>query len=546
MNVMDGAVAQGSTLCDYLEAAAQRCPDAVAVRFRDRSISYGELDELSGTLAATLAGAGVGPGDRVGIWSTKSIEAVVAIHAVLKLGAAYVPVDPIAPIRRATYILGDCRVRALVTTREHHALLDDTMLRGLGLSLVVLVDCRVAPSPARLISCLGWSEAMAVVPRVDARRLTGPRPDDLAYILYTSGSTGAPKGVMLSHRNGRVVVDWALRRFGVTGDDRVASHAPFHFDLSVFDVFAAAGAGASLVLVPENRQSLGQALNHFVIDEDISIWYSVPNVLVRMLAAANGSLLATSRLRVVLFAGEVFPIKHLRRLRHAVPGADLYNLYGPTETNVCTFHQVGDDDIGPERTQPVPIGRGCGYANTILIDESGEVIEGTDTEGELCIGGDSVMLGYWRDLDKTRQRLVPCPGDGRGALVYRTGDIVRRDARGDLIFIGRRDHMVKIRGHRIELGEIETVLLGHADVLEAVVLAVPEAEGSLRLEGCVIARVAGRPTEPELRRHCVAALPRYMLPERIHVLESLPMTSTGKVDRPALIASLDASTHPRP
>ncbi len=546
MNAVNGAVAQGGTLCDYLEAAAQRCPDAVAVRFRDRSISYGELDELSGTLAATLAGAGVGPGDRVGIWLTKSIEAVVAVHAVLKLGAAYVPIDPIAPIRRATYILGDCRIRALLTTREHYALLDDATQRRLGLSLVVLADCRVAPSRARLISCLGWSEAMAAVSRSHARRLTGPRSDDLAYILYTSGSTGAPKGVMLSHRNGRVFVDWGLRRFGVTGDDRVGSHAPFHFDLSIFDVFAAAGAGARLVLVPENRQSLGQALNRFVIDEAISIWYSVPNVLVRMLTAANRSLLATSSLRVVLFAGEVFPIKHLRHLRRAVSGADLYNLYGPTETNVCTFHQVGGDDVGPERTQPVPIGRGCGYATTVLIDESGEIIDGINAEGELCIGGDSVMLGYWGDPDKTRQRLVPYPGDGRGALVYRTGDIVCRDARGDLVFIGRRDHMVKIRGHRIELGEIETVLLGHADVLNAAIVAVPEADGLLRLVGCVTSRVGRQPTETDLRRHCLEALPRSMLPERIYVLESLPMTSTGKIDRLALTASLEASASPRP
>lgn len=546
MNAVAGAVARGGTLCDYLEAAAQRHPDAVAVRFRNRSISYVELDELSGALAATLAGAGIGTGDRVGIWLTKSIEAVVAVHAVLKLGAAYVPVDPIAPIRRATYILSDCRVRALVTTREHHALLDDATQWGLGLSLVVLADCHVAPSPTRLISCLGWAEAMTAVSRPDAGRLTAPQPDDLAYILYTSGSTGAPKGVMLSHRNGRVFVDWALRRFGVTGDDRVASHAPFHFDLSIFDVFATAGVGARLVLVPENRQSLGQALNRFVIDEDISIWYSVPNVLVRMLTAANGSLLATSSLRVVLFAGEVFPIKHLQHLRRAVPGADLYNLYGPTETNVCTFHQVGDDDVGLEQTQPLPIGRGCGYATTVLIDEAGEVIDGIGAEGELCIGGDSVMLGYWGDPDKTRQRLVPRPGDGCGALAYRTGDIVRRDARGDLVFIGRRDHMVKIRGHRIELGEIETVLLGHSDVLEAAVVAVPEADESLRLEGCVISRAGSQPTETDLRRHCLEALPRYMLPERIHVLESLPMTSTGKIDRPALTASLEASASPRP
>ncbi len=349
---------------------------------------------------------------------------------------------------------------------------------------------------------------------------------------------------MLSHRNGRVFVDWALRRFELTADDRLASHAPFHFDLSIFDIFAAAGAGARLVLVPDNQRGLGLALNRFVLDEGISVWYSVPSALVQMLEAADGPLLAISGLRVVLFAGEVFPIKHLRRLRQAVPGAELYNLYGPTETNVCTFYQVRDEDVGPERTQPVPIGQACGYAVTFLVDEAGGLIDGTDAEGELCIGGSSVMLGYWGDPGKTRQRLVPCPDGECDALAYRSGDIVRRDAKGDLVFIGRRDHMVKIRGHRIELGEIETVLLGHADVLEAAVVPVPGEDESRRLECCVIPRPASKLTETDLRRHCLQTLPRYMLPERFYVLQSLPLTSTGKVDRQALTAALAGRSGP--
>jgi amino acid adenylation domain-containing protein len=496
-----------TTLDHYLTTAAKTHPGATAVRFKDESITYRELDDLSDALAATLAEAGVGHGDRVGLWLTKSIEAVVAMYAALKLGAAYVPVDPMAPPKRAAYILADCQVRALVTTQDHYALLDQ------DLAVVVLADQDSAPAPA-----LGWSEAVAkaAVPTPPAG------PDDLAYILYTSGSTGSPKGVMLSHRNGRVFVDWAVEMFGITSHDRMANHAPFHFDLSVLDIFAAAAASACLVIVPENRQSLGHALNQLIFDEDITVWYSVPNVLIRMLGAGNVNMLSASNLRVVLFAGEVFPVKHLRALRDTVPSADLYNLYGPTETNVCTFYQVGE--IEPGRTQPVPIGRGCDYATTVLLDESGAV---TGTEGELCVGGDSVMLGYWGDPGKTRQRMT---GD-----LYRTGDIVRRDEHGDLLFLGRRDHMVKIRGNRIELGEVEAVLLGHADVSQAAVVAVPGDGEALRLEACVIGHVA----ESALRRHCLAILPRYMVPERIHVLESLPMTSTGKIDRPALTALLE-------
>ncbi|GAB3878488.1 hypothetical protein GCM10029964_029210 [Kibdelosporangium lantanae] len=306
-------------------------------------------------------------------------------------------------------------------------------------------------------------------------------------------------------------VDWAVETFRITAADRLANHAPFHFDLSILDIFAAVAAAACLVIVPENRQSLGHALNQLVFDEDITIWYSVPNVLIRMLAAGNVNMLSASNLRVVLFAGEVFPVKHLRSLRDTLPGMELYNLYGPTETNVCTYYQV--TDVGD---QPVPIGRACSYARTVLLDENGNV---TDTEGELCVGGASVMLGYWGDPAKTLQRMVDD--------LYRTGDIVRLSADGDLVFLGRRDHMVKIRGNRIELGEVEAVLLSHPAVTQAAVVVVAE-----RLEAYVMGDVA----ESAIRRHCLENLPRYMVPERVRPMESLPLTSTGKIDRPALTA----------
>ncbi|MGC7102558.1 amino acid adenylation domain-containing protein [Amycolatopsis lurida] len=510
------------TLCDYLAAAARRDPSATAVRCRDRSLGYGELDELSSALGVRLAEAGVGRGDRVAIWLTKSIEAVVAVHAVLKAGAAYVPVDPIAPVKRAEYLFGDCGVRAVVLAREQYALLDESALLAIGVSLVVLADCPVATGPPRALRCLGWAEAT----RGGGPPLPRPEPGDLAYILYTSGSTGGPKGVMLSHANGRAFVDWAVREFGVTAADRLSGHAPFHFDLSVFDLFAAAAAGARLVLVPEHHQGLGRALSRFVASEGITIWYSVPNALVRMLDAGGEAELAG--LRVVLFAGEVFGLKHLRRLWRLVPSAALYNLYGPTETNVCTYHRVTAEDVAPDREQPVPIGRACPYATTVVHD------------GELLIGGASVMLGYWGDPAKTAERLVPGPGNGP---LYRTGDIVRRDARGDLIFAGRRDHLVKVRGYRVELGELESVLLTHPGVAEAVVVTLPGADGSLRLEGCVIPvvpRAGNPPTEADLRRHVLDVLPRSLLPHRIHLLDALPLTSTGKVDRRALCASLGA------
>ena len=525
-----------NTLYDYLTIAARAYPDHTAVCYKDQSISYADLDQMSRALAARIVQAGVCPGERVGIWLNKSIEAIVSIYAILKAGAAYVPIDPIAPIKRTMYMLSNCQVRCLITTQDRLALLEESFLQDLRPTLLVVVDRTIVGPPLADIPLLTWPEALSSATYFGSNQAHVVGPDQLAYILYTSGSTGSPKGVMLTHRNGRVFVDWARQRFRLAANDRLSSHAPFHFDLSILDIFGAASAGATLVLVPENQQSLGVALVRLVVEEEISVWYSVPTALIRMIEARNSMLLATSCLRVVLFAGEVFPIKHLRRLRAAVPGAELYNLYGPTETNVCTFYQVSDDDVAPTRTQPVPIGRACDYATTFTVDDTGAPLELTDNaEGELCVAGDSVMLGYWGDPIKTAQRLISCPESlASNEYAYRTGDIVRRDEVGNYLFVGRRDHMVKSRGYRIELGEVEAALLSHEGIHEAAVIAIPNTEIGAQLEGYIVAHHGVKLVESDLRQHCLHLLPRYMLPERFHIVKAFPLTSTGKIDRQAL------------
>ena len=525
-----------NTLHDYLTNAAREYPEQTAVRFKGQSMSYVQLDRMSSSLASRLIQAGIRPGERIGIWLNKSIETVVSIYAILKAGAAYVPVDPIAPVKRVMYILSDCQVSCLITTTERLALLDESFLLDLQPTVLVLAErTMLSPSPAG-IPVLGWPEALsATAPFGECLKHT-VRPDQLAYILYTSGSTGSPKGVMLTHRNGRVFVDWAHQRFGLSPSDRLSSHAPFHFDLSILDIFGAASAGATLVLVPENQQSLGVALVRLVADEGISVWYSVPTALIRMLEASNSELLATPCLRVVLFAGEVFPIRHLRRLHAAVPGAELYNLYGPTETNVCTFYRVTGDDAAPTQTRPVPIGQACDYARTFTVDDLGAPFDlANNQEGELCVAGDSVMLGYWGDAVKTAQRMIPCPELlASSGYAYRTGDIVRRDEGGNYLFVGRRDHMVKSRGYRIELGEVEAALLSYECIHQAAVIAIPHPEIGAQLEGYIVLHHGVELVEPDLRHHCLQLLPRYMLPEQFHIVAALPLTSTGKIDRQEL------------
>ena len=510
-------------LGDCLRHWAAKRPEAPAVEFQGEAITYGELDRRSSALARTLIDGGVVPGDRVALWLHKSIESVIAVHGVLKAGAAYVPIDPSAPFKRAGHIIAHCEVACVIAQDDRVEWLRKNSSRRI-VSVGLAADASV----------IGWEEALAAVPAKDAR---GPLPDlhGPAFILHTSGSKGVPKGVVLSHGNARAFVEWAVAEFGLGPSDRVSSHAPLHFDLSVLDLFATCMAGGCMVLVPESQVGLGGALNRFVVERRITVWYSVPGALTRMLAAKNSGLLAGSRLRVVLFAGETFPIARLRQLHSLIADADFYNLYGPTETNVCVFHRVRGSDVTEERRHPVPIGRACPYAATFIVDAAGRpVAHEPAASGELCVAGDSVMLGYWRDDDETAAKTVRIPRDGAEPLdAYRTGDLVRLDDELNYVFCGREDDMVKVRGHRVEIGEIEAVLSAAGNVREAACVAVDDGTGERVIEAYLV------PEAPPLdvsavRRHCLTEIPRYMVPERFHVRTAFPVTGTGKIDRKRL------------
>lgn len=516
-------------LTGYLAAAIREHPDRVAVSDRTRSMTYRELDGMTRAMRAVLHEAGVSPGDRVVVWLNKSVEAVAGIHGALRAGCAYVPVDPTAPARRAADVIARTAPACVMTTpdRAREVVRE---LAGLpaGGPLLILVGEAPGGIPPELRT-VAWQEVLTRSARADlADGWPEEGPDDLAYILYTSGSTGTPKGVMLTHRNARVFVDWVVAEFGLGPDDVLASHAPLHFDLSILDVFAAAAAGGSVVLVPESLQGMGAALVRFAVQQEVSVWYSVPTALRRMAEVDDGRL-ATSRLRVVAFAGEVFPTSGIRALRRLLPeSAVLYNMYGPTETNVCTYHRVTPADLAPDAPETPPIGRPCPYATTMIHGDP------HDGSAELCVGGDSVMAGYWNDPSGTEQRFTP--PDESGRRFYRTGDLVRRDEAGRLRYVARRDGMVKINGYRVELGEVEAILSRHPDVSEAACVVRDQGTAGATITAFVVPRAGTDPGAPELRRHCGDYLPRYMVPKEFVPVTALAQTSTGKIDRRTLTA----------
>ncbi|MGP0030356.1 MAG: amino acid adenylation domain-containing protein [Acidimicrobiales bacterium] len=516
-------------LTELLGAAARDHPDHTAVVDRERSVTYRELDRRTNQVARLLTEADVRAGDRVGVLLEKSLESILAVYGVLKAGAAYVPLDVHAPPARLAHIMRDCGLRVLVTGERTAPKWAEYAAHGAAVHQFVVLNAPATSVEGYLPAPAGVA-GVESLDRADDAGLPVTRSDaDLAYILYTSGSTGIPKGVMLSHRNALAFVEWAAAEFALGPHDRVSSHAPIHFDLSIFDIYATASAGASLVLVPDKVGKFPVEVVRFIERARITVWYSVPSILSMMVQRGNLAGHDLTSLRAVIFAGEVFHTGHLRQLMEEVPQARFTNLYGPTETNVCTYFHV--PVLPPDMTEPIPIGQAITGVRVVAITEDG-VVADPGQEGELYVEGPTVTSGYWGAPELSARSLVPLPGPGDGGVAYRTGDLARQDADGNYVFLGRRDLQVKTRGHRVELGDIETALYANSAVVECAVVAVPDESISNRI--IAFAVVNGDVDERAILGDCNRRVPQYMVPETLRLRSTLPKTSTGKIDRQAL------------
>lgn len=500
-----------------LERSANKHPDRVALSSGDDTLTYAELDARANQIAHVLDGRGIGPGDRVGLFLDKSVDAVAGIYGTMKAGAAYVPLDPAAPAARTAYVIGNCELNTVISQGAKAAAWGEVVALGAPLQTVVAADTNAdLPMPPGVRIIDGATVSAQPTTPLDP----DVSPDDLGLILYTSGSTGNPKGVMLSHRNVLAFAAWGADEFALTPDDRLSQLAPLHFDLSTFDVFGAACAGASVHLVSRQTTMFPMQIRRFLESKRISVVYSVPSILTAL--TERGGLVPgdLSDLRTVLFAGEVFPAKYLARIMSSLPHAEFANLFGPTETNVCTFYRVPEapSEDGP----PVLIGKAISGVTTSVVKEDGSPAE-PGAPGELWVRGPTVMLGYWPN--RTAEADDPA--------LYRTGDLVRETESGDYEFIGRRDNQIKSRGYRIELGDIEAALLAHLDVLEGAVIPVPDDLVTNRLKAYVVTH--GELNEPQIVAFLADRLPKYMIPDTIEFKDELPKTSTGKINRQALM-----------
>jgi amino acid adenylation domain-containing protein len=519
----------GTLVHDLVAESAARVPDRVAIVDGGRSTTYSELDATANRLAHLLTECGVRPGDRVGLYLEKSLEAIVGIYGILKAGATYVPLDPDAPPARGGTIAADAGLRCLVSGAEKADTWAALVAEGAPVETLVVLNATdgqvTGPKGVRTVPATALDAHRADAPP-DVPRSTS----DLAYILYTSGSTGVPKGVMLSHLNAMAFVDWGVAEFGVAETDRLSSHAPLHFDLSVFDLYAAARAGAAVVIVPAQLALFPVELGKWIREAGITVWYSVPSVLTLLVLRGQLSRVELPALRTILFAGEVFPTKHLHRLMELLPHVRFANLFGPTETNVCTWYEVPRWTGEPPPS--IPIGKAITDVEVFAVREDGTVAPPGEV-GELYVRGPTVMQGYWGDPERTGRTLLrQWEGDAGGFPVYRTGDLAHLDENGDWIFLGRRDSQIKSRGYRIELGDIEAALNQHPDVVECAVVAMPDEVVTNRIKAYVVRR--REVGDDELNRFLGDRLPRYMAPELYEFRDDLPRSSTGKIDRRTL------------
>jgi len=384
-----------------------------------------------------------------------------------------------------------------------------------------------------------WSWEKVASTAADLKALQSTSDSDLAYVLFTSGSTGRPKGVMISHRNAMTFVNAACDLFDFSGSDRFSHICPMHFDMSVFDIYCALASGATVVVLSEEAAIFPAKLAKIIGEQRISVWNSVPSALMSISKLKTVELLDLSSLRLIVFAGERMRLGSLQRLMSAMPAAKFCNMYGQTEANSSLHYWCHASAL--KNVEQIPIGIPLPNYAVHVLDKLGSEVTQEGDEGELYVRSSAVATGYLDEVERTREVFVVNPiRPWSNEVVYRTGDVVRIGAGGNLELVGRRDHMVKVRGFRVDLEEIESVLMRHPAVEDAAAVAVQDEEDTYRiLAGAVSTNAALN--EAELKAHCANFMPRYMIPEKLTLIDRLPRSSSGKVDRSQLMKQLSPS-----
>lgn len=519
---------------DQLSQRAREMGTAIAIRVDERLMTFSEADALSRRITTFLLSIGTARGDRIGMIGPKSEAYVCAQYGTLRAAAAYVPIDKNFPIERSFQIVEDCQIHTIFADAANVERIVAAPERPSCLAHVICFDAVTHEAPAGL-EVHSFSDIDACAPASDEQR---PVDTDLAYIMYTSGSTGKPKGVMLSHRNILTYVDWCQAELKLSPHDIMINVAPFTFDISGMEIFNMAATGAQMILI-ENQTRITTVLDA-VQRYKATFMATVPTVIGTMVN--NPRVFARydlSSLRTIISGAAVCPPSFLKTLHENLPKAKLYNLYGPTEATIyCLYHRI-DEPEAIEVDKPLPIGIPFENTEAYIVDAAGVECE-PGVSGELILRGSHVALGYFNNQEKTEAAfknfsLLPHLNE----KVYYTGDVARQDAKGVFHFQGRNDDMVKSRGYRIELNEIDLALSTmSADLDSFAVIAVPDELIENKLVAVVVRKGDSTLDEEGIKAACKLRLPVYMVPDEVHFRSELPQTSSGKINKKALVQEL--------
>lgn len=501
---------------EYFEKGALiKCPDKVAVVDQDRQYTFGEIGRLAKNFAALLLKNISTVNTPVAVFLPKNAQTIIADLGILYTGNAYANLDVKSPPQRLGSILQNLNSPIIVTSAQHKAALE-----AIGIQAGKLLFVEEALTDGKLYDETALSERWNLV--IDT---------DPLCIIHTSGSTGIPKGVALHHRGTIDFMDWVFERLSLDGSEVIGSLSPFYFDIYTLELYLALAKGATLVIIPEQSAAFPAKLVEFIAQQKISFIFWVPTIMVNI---ANQDLLAKWKLdslKKILFAGEVFPTRHLNYWRRHLSQAMFVNLYGPIEIHVdCTYFVVDREFADDEK---LPIGFPCRNTDILILNDQNQPAK-TDEPGELCIRGTSLALGYWNNTERTAKAFVQNPLNPHyPELIYRTGDSVYCNSRGEIMFIGRKDFQIKHLGYRIELGEIEHAVL-QVDGLSNCCVAYNQGKKEI-----VLFYEGGQDLSPAfLREKLSAFLPKYMLPTVFNRMDLLPRNPNGKIDRQKLASSL--------
>jgi amino acid adenylation domain-containing protein len=508
-------------LHEWLEAHARERPDRVALVCDSRRYTYRDIDTSAERLAATLQASSVVRGDRVAIYLDNCAEAVVSIFAVLKAGAVFMPVNPQTKADKLTYLLNDSGARAVISHGSLKDAVTHAVSRAATVTTTVMVDTSgVSDIAGRTVV----PYEVAISERAPLFTLPPTIDQDLASIVYTSGSTGDAKGVMLSHLNMVSAATSISTYLGLRADDIIFNVLPLAFDYGLYQVLMASRVGASVVL--HRSLAFPTKILEAMQNERITVLPFVPTAFSMVLNVSTLKSYDLSSLRLVTNTAAALSEAHIRDIRATFPQATLFSMYGLTECKRVTYLPPEQLDI-----RPMSVGRGMPNEVVWLVDEHGKRLP-NGSVGELVVRGSNVMRGYWNKPGQTAERLKP--GDIPGEMYLYTGDIFRTDSEGYLYFVARKDDIIKSRGEKVSPREVENVLYKIEGVLEAAVIGTPDPVLGEAIKAFVVLKPGHELSARDVIRHCLANLESFMAPKYVEFLPQLPRTDTGKISKRGL------------